>query len=150
MSTIYTLGYAAWTLDAIVNTVVKLDAVLIDTRLVPASRNHQFNRKSIAQEFAHLESNGRAHYQWVKGFGNVNYKDGRKPVVLFNFEVGMQEIQMHVQRRRAIVLMCMCREAVRCHRSVVADMLAKRIRARERIVHLTPGDLAAIAQGCLH
>ena len=139
---LYTLGYTGWTLPAIVEQVYALDAVLVDVRFMPFTRRREFIRKSFAEALA--DPGGRIRYQWVKAFGNVNYKDGTKPIQILDFEAGVHEIEHLMARRRALVLMCTCASPARCHRTVVVDKLAERFRLR--VKHLTPATLTPSGQ----
>ncbi len=84
--TIYTLGYSGWKLDDIRATVDRLDAVLIDVRMVPRSRVPQWSCYSLSREFGH-------RYAWVRELGNENYKGTFEQIKIANFPAGEKRLR---------------------------------------------------------
>jgi uncharacterized protein (DUF488 family) len=115
MLTIYTLGYAQWTIDEVVEQTSALDAVLVDVRYSPHTTKPGFAKADLAARF-----NDR--YVHLPAFGNVNYQDG--PIELADPERGLQALR---KLERPPVLMCGCRAPERCHRSTVATLLSDRL-----------------------
>ena len=125
--TIYTLGYARWTVEAVQAKVEDLDAVLVDVRQSPQSSKPGFSRSDLQ---ARLDN----RYVHFPAFGNVNYKEG--PVELADPERGREQIE---RLDRAPVLTCGCQNPNQCHRSTVATLLSNALGAS--IEHLrAPGE----------
>ena len=124
--TIYTLGYSGWHVDDVVNMLKELDAILIDVRMAPRSRNPAFNGTSLARL-----GDG---YAWLREFGNRNYKGG--PIEIVDFEAGVTKVVQMTRLRKALLLLCGCPDVNTCHRKIVADRLAKLWSAN--VVHLSP------------
>lgn len=114
---IYTLGYSGWKFDDVVAVLDRLDAHLVDVRLVPRSRNPDFNGNSLVRH-----TSGR--YVWVRQLGNVNYKL-EAPIKLVDFEAGAAAVKAVADSGKAIILLCGCKDVASCHRSHVAQRLAE-------------------------
>ena len=114
--TIYTVGYQCVSLDEIERAIEDTNSVLIDVRYMPASRMPQFSRKRLSERFG-------PRYLWVKGFGNVNYKNGG-PIEFFDLEFGIEEVRS-VLETHSIMLMCQCPNLDQCHRKPLSEHLAK-------------------------
>ena len=113
---VYTLGYTGWRHAELLETAERLNATVIDVRMVPRSRAPCWNAKAIKAALGD-------RYVWLEGFGNVNYKGG--PVVLKDFAGALKklgEMSLHGPR---VILMCGCADVNVCHRKIVAEKLAK-------------------------
>jgi uncharacterized protein (DUF488 family) len=64
--TIYTLGYAGWTPEAITALVERLGATLVDIRLAPTSRVPHWRGEALKALV------GRLRYYWLRDLGNRN------------------------------------------------------------------------------
>jgi len=129
--TIYTLGYSGWSADDVASLLDRLDAVLVDVRMSPRSRNPAFSGRRLAERLGD-------RYRHVRGLGNTNYRGGE--IVLHDWDGGLKELQALTSGGRAVVLMCACADVNVCHRKVVAERLAELWSAE--VVHLTPADAA--------
>ncbi|MCY2924878.1 MAG: DUF488 domain-containing protein [Planctomycetota bacterium] len=135
--TIYTLGYSGWKIDDIRATVDRLDAVLVDVRMVPRSRVPQWSCYSLSREFGH-------RYAWVRELGNENYKGTFEQIKIANFPAGEKRLRELLALSavegasggRAIILLCGCKDVTQCHRKLLAERLAEAWSAD--VVHLTP------------
>ena len=134
--TIYTLGYSGWKLDDIRATVDRLDAVLVDVRMVPRSRVPHWSAYSLSREFGH-------RYAWVRELANVNYKGTFEQIKIADFPAGekrLRELLAPSPARGAsggktIILLCGCKDVTQCHRKLLAERLAEAWVAN--VVHLT-------------
>ncbi len=109
---IYTTGYSQWTPEALEQRVAEVKGQLCDIRYQPRSRLGPWNQKPLQQRFG-------SRYCHIVELGNLNYKGG--PVALVNIEAGLNKLRELLKASDAsLILMCMCREARSCHRSVVA------------------------------
>ena len=123
---IYTLGYADWTIENVIEEVRNRNAILVDVRQSPQTSKPGFSRAELKER---LEN----RYRHVSAFGNVNYKGG--PVELANPERGV-EIVLGFEHDP--VLMCGCKSLEKCHRTMVANLLHE--RSGSEIKHLqAPG-----------
>ena len=131
---IYTAGYlAGWTPEALVAKAKKLEALVVDVRLVPMSRRPEWSEVCLKQALG-------AAYAWIGEWGNVNYRTGG-PVLLADFEGGLAKLGRPAEN---VILLCACRNVNVCHRKVVAEKLAAEW-GRE-IVHLgRPGGVKKIS-----
>ena len=150
--TIYTLGYSGWKIDDIRAAVDRLDAVLVDVRMVPRSRVPQWSCYSLSREFGH-------RYAWVRELGNENYKGTFEQIKIVDFPAGEKRLRellapSHVEglalspaegigagpalsgvEGKAIILLCGCKDVTQCHRKLLAERLAEAWAAD--VVHLT-------------
>ena len=127
--TIYTLGYSGWTVDDVAALLERLDAVAVDVRMSPRSRNPAYSGKRLSERLGD-------RYRHVRGFGNTNYRGGE--IVLHDWAGGLQETLAILSAGRSVVLMCACADVEVCHRKVVAKRLAGLEGAD--VIHLTPAD----------
>ena len=117
MNTIYTIGYASWTLEQVAELVTAHDAVLVDVRLNPVSRKPGFNKYRLARAL------GEGRYMTVQAFGNVNHRTGGA-VALKDPQEGLDAV-LPLLAERNVILLCGCKEAATCHRSDVARLIAE-------------------------
>jgi uncharacterized protein (DUF488 family) len=109
---LYTIGYLGRTQDELVGLLQEHTAVLLDIRYAPYSRNPQFTGAALKQRLGE-------DYLYVQALGNINYKSGGE-IKIANFPAGLKLIQ---SLSRPAVMMCACRDAHSCHRTVVANLL---------------------------
>jgi uncharacterized protein (DUF488 family) len=111
------LGYSGWRLEDVARLVEGLDALVVDVRLVPASRAQGFGA-------ADLEGRLGSRYVWLRGFGNVNYQ-GDRPITLADFDGAAATLRQRLEGGPVnVLLLCACRDVATCHRKVVAERLA--------------------------
>lgn len=114
-STIYTLGYAQWSIEKVEDEIGTLDAVLVDVRHSPHTTKPGFAKSDLEARFGD-------RYVHLPGFGNINYKDG--PIELADPEQGLRAVR---KLERAPVLLCGCQHPEPCHRSTVAQLVADQL-----------------------
>ena len=129
--TIYTLGYVGWKMEDIEATVNRLDAILVDVRMVPRSRAPIWNGSTLHKRLGD-------RYVWLREFGNRNYKGTVDQIEIADFPAGLERLQAIAATGRAVVLLCGCPAVSTCHRKVLADWLAKAWKVE--VVHLTRPD----------
>lgn len=129
--TIYTIGYSGWKNDDIRAAVDRLDAILVDVRMVPRSRVPQWSCYSLSRELGH-------RYAWVRELGNENYKGTVEQIKIANFPAGEKRLAGLAFGGKAINLLCSCPDVTQCHRKVLPDWLAQAWKAE--VVHLTRPD----------
>ncbi|RPI60262.1 MAG: DUF488 domain-containing protein [Planctomycetaceae bacterium] len=142
--TIYTLGYSGWKIEDVEKELARLDAILVDVRMVPRTRwAQQWNASALHQRLGD-------QYVWLKQFGNKNYKGTFEQIEIADFPTGETRLRELLTKDAAgstassptsgksIILMCGCRDVNVCHRKVLAEWLAKLWNAD--VVHLTRPD----------
>lgn len=107
----YGIGYSGRTMDELERIVQALDAVLVDIRFAPYSRNPAFRKASLQAALG-------SRYVHLGAFGNRNYQGG--PVDIVDYEAGRAALEA---LERPALLMCMCRDPAACHRSVIMERL---------------------------
>jgi uncharacterized protein (DUF488 family) len=126
--TIYTLGYSGWKIEDVEAVLGRLDAILVDVRMVPRSRwAASWNSAVLAKRL-------NERYTWLRAFGNVNYKGTFEQIEIADFPTGEQRLREIAATGKAVVLLCACRDVNVCHRKVLAERLAAEWKAE--IVHL--------------
>jgi len=114
---VYTLGYMGWRPTELLEVAERLNATIIDVRLMPRSRwSPDYNAKSLKTALGD-------RYVWLEGFGNLNYKGG--PIVLKDFAGALKTLSEMSLRGPRVILMCGCKDVNVCHRKIVAERLAK-------------------------
>ena len=135
---IYTIGHSTRSLDELVDQLRVFNvSVLADIRTIPRSRhNPQFNGDSLPSalsrrglRYLHLARLGglrRARKDSLNtGWRNASFRGFADYMATEDFESGLAELRTLAATERVAL---MCAEAVpwRCHRSLVADVLAAR------------------------
>lgn len=129
MHPIYTAGYSAgWTVATLKAELERLNATLVDIRLSPRSRRHEWNKAAL------LAALGPRRYEWLPSLGNVNYATGG-PIALQAPAHAVTPIASLLSLG-PVVLLCACRDAQACHRSDAAAYLAERLG--NPVAHLDP------------
>jgi uncharacterized protein (DUF488 family) len=130
--TIYTLGYSGWRIEDVEAVLDRLDAILVDVRMVPRTRwQPQWNATVLRARLGD-------RYVWLREFGNRNYKGTFEQIEIADFPAGEKRLREIVAPGKAVVLLCGCRDVNVCHRKVVAELLAQAWQAD--VVHLTRPD----------
>jgi len=112
-TTIYTYGYGGKHPEELEKIVAELNATIFDVRFSPRSRNPAWLGKRLRERFGD-------RYQHVKAFGNANYKGG--DILIVDYEAGKALIE---QSERAVILVCVCKDPVICHRTYIAKKLVE-------------------------
>ena len=115
--------------------MARLDAILVDVRMVPRSRAPIWNSGVLARRLGE-------RYFWLRAFGNRNYKGTFEQIEIVDFTAGEQRLRELTATgptaRKAIILFCGCPDVSTCHRKVLADWLAKSWGSE--VIHLTRPD----------
>lgn len=124
MNTVFTFGYQGRSVDDLKQAAIDHQAVVVDVRISPFSRDKTWAKFSLSRSLA-----GR--YVHVSEFGNENYKGG--PTKLKDAERGIERVRPLLETRN-IILLCACWNQSQCHRTEVAQVLSDALGAE--VVHL--------------
>lgn len=114
---IYAFGYTGRQLDAIVDSIVAADAVLVDIRFNPRSRVPMWNRGPLERRLGE-------RYRWAGDtLGNRFYKTDAIEIV--DLAAGLDLVAKLVERH-PVALMCVCAEPRGCHREPIVAALTQR------------------------
>ena len=153
--TISTIGYEGATIEAFVAMLqdASID-VLIDVRDLPLSRKKGFSKNQLAQN---LEAAG-IDYIHLKGLGDP--KEGRNAARAGNYELFRKIFGRHMETEIALrdidiaaklvkarrgCLMCFECHHEKCHRSIVAERLARMTRLPVVPLTIRNPDIARVA-----
>lgn len=127
MPTVYTAGYSGHTLAQLVAASKRLNAVVLDIRLVPQSRwQPQWRQLSLGATLGD-------RYHHVHALGNKRYKDG-PPVELVDVTAGIYDVKEYLDFGVSVILLCGCKDFDTCHRATVARELATAGIASEELI----------------
>ena len=142
---IYTIGYEKRSIDDLIWLLQarRIERV-IDVRLTPVSRRPDFAKKRLS---ASLEAADIA-YEHRASLGNPPAI--REVYLAGDTEGGHRRFREHLSNgastaldelteaigSQAVALLCLERDAHRCHRSVVASMAAERLPGSRAVIHL--------------
>jgi hypothetical protein len=105
--TICTLGYSGWKIEDVEAVLDRLDAILVDVRMVPRTRWAPLWNSSAL----HVRLGDR--YAWLREFGNRNYKGTFEQIEIADFPAGekrLRELLAKDATGKAVVLLCGCRD----------------------------------------
>lgn len=132
---IYSVGYEGMTLDALVDRLAGARvSVLVDVRLNPTSRKPGFSRRRLS------EALGAAGIEYIHEKELGNPPDNRDSFRLGDGEAGRSRMRsildngagdaldrvIELASSQWIAVLCVEREAQRCHRDVITDMAVER------------------------
>ena len=121
MHTLYDLGYQTIKdPDILAQVAGRLDAVVLDIRFSPRSRDFRWNRAALQT----LLPTGR--YVHAAELGNVNYKDWSAPIQISHLDYGLKLISITLAAN-PVILLCACRDRKTCHRLVVVEAAIRQI-----------------------
>ena len=109
---IFTFGYAGKQVETLKEKIEALDALLIDIRYSPFSKDPQWRKNNLSAVF------GQRYLLAGNYFGNVLYKSAG--IKLSDAEGGLALIR---KIDRNMILMCSCHNYERCHRKTVSEYL---------------------------
>jgi uncharacterized protein (DUF488 family) len=122
---LYTFGYSGRTTNEAALVRPVLNAVLVDVRYRPYSKEAGWSRRDLQRLLS------RDDYRWLEAFGNVNYKGEEGPqVVLRNPTKGLAVLRSIYEAGENAVLMCACPNYARCHRRDVAELVAGELQLK--------------------
>jgi uncharacterized protein (DUF488 family) len=142
---IFTIGYEKRSVDDLIWLLQSRKVVrVVDVRLTPWSRRPDFSKKRLC---AALEAAGIA-YEHMGGLGNPPAI--RDVYLAGDTEAGHRRFREHLSNgasaavddlaaiadRELVALLCLERDAFRCHRSVVAAVTAERLPGERSVYHL--------------
>ena len=141
----FTIGYEKRSIDDVI-WLLKARHVecVVDVRLTPASRRPDFGKKRLGSA---LEAAGIA-YEHRAALGNPPAI--REVYLSGDTEGGHRRFREHLSNSarsalddvaesicsQTVALLCLERDAHRCHRSVVASMIAERLPVERAVIHL--------------
>jgi uncharacterized protein (DUF488 family) len=111
---IYTTGYTDKNVAHLLPLLENLDAVLVDIRFSPHSRNIVWTKNYLSLLL-------KNRYQHIPQLGNRTFKEGK--IQIQNLELG---IRLVTSLESTTVLLCACKKLNECHRFVVMTELLKR------------------------
>jgi uncharacterized protein (DUF488 family) len=127
MHTLYDLSYLEITdLDILDQLVNALDAVLIDVRYSPNSRNPQWRKKAIERKLGFRYFN-------LKALGNIHYRGG--PIEFVDLQEGIATLARFLQSKN-VIIMCVCSRREICHRVKIAELFKQEYG--QECIPLTP------------
>ena len=126
--TVHTMGYTGRTVEDIANAAKALRAIVVDIRYSPRSKAGCWNGPALRSR---LEMLG-VDYVWMPEFGNVNYKTPARPIMLKDPNAGCKKLRKLTENGSAVILLCACPKASECHRTRVAEGMARRFGSKIR------------------
>jgi uncharacterized protein (DUF488 family) len=117
--TIYTLGYAQPDAAAHLDRLMRDPLMcLVDIRSQPRSRPWpQWNRAALSARYSR-------RYVWERRLGTVHYRDQEQGITLAEGHLeAIREAAVLLCEGTSLVLLCACKDARTCHRSLVAKLI---------------------------
>lgn len=127
---IYSIGYSGIPPADILAYAKSVNALVVDTRISPRSRNPVYTRKRLTELMGE-------RYQHIRNFGNQNFKGGE--IMIQDFDAGLAEVRADLESR-PVMLMCVCSSHTTCHRNVVIEMLLSHY-PQATVTHLSKHDV---------
>jgi uncharacterized protein (DUF488 family) len=114
---VFLFGYSGRRPAALLDAAVSLDAIVLDIRHSPRSRNSQWSKPNLSRLLGD-------RYEHCPPFGNLHYQSNA--IELADPEAGVAMVR-DLLETRSVVLMCVCKDDTACHRRVAADLLRDRL-----------------------
>jgi hypothetical protein len=131
MMTLYDCGYQEIKkLDKLVGLVGALDAILVDVRYSPNSRDPQWRQRALKEKLGF-------RYFHCRDLGNAIYKQGGS-IEFVDLPRGIATLARFLQEKNVIIL-CACWNRENCHRVKIAEAFEREYG--QKSIPLTP-DLA--------
>ncbi len=124
IGTLYTIGYADIEAAAQVERLMNQEhMLLVDIRLSPRSRwRPAWNRNALRTAYGE-------RYAWEHRLGNLHYQDRTLDIVLAEGHMdAVREIAKLLIAGASIILLCACKDARTCHRTLVAKLIQDAIQ----------------------
>ena len=131
---LFSLGYSGVRFEAVTQWLDQHDALLVDVRFKPFSRNPQWRQSYLQRVLG-------PRYWHVPELGNLNYKGGR--IQLMDEAAGVRTVSEMLERT-PVALLCVCSDHATCHRTVAAEAI--KASTSVTITHLTPADFGPAEQ----
>jgi uncharacterized protein (DUF488 family) len=116
MHQLYTFGYSGRLPHELRALVDHLDAIVVDIRFSPRSRNPHWTAGRLTSLLGE-------RYRHLAVLGNRNYKGG--PIEFVDLEEGVVKVG-ELLREQPVILLCVCADVERCHRLPAAEAIAAR------------------------
>ncbi len=130
---LYTAGYTGLSVLTLLDSAKLLNALVVDVRLMPFSRNETWNKPKLQQSLGFT-------YHHITELGNLNYKgDLGEGVMLKDVERGTVRLAQLLKQQDCIIL-CACKDHTHCHRNDVATEMVQRYPTIQ-VNHLTASQL---------
>jgi len=97
-------------------------AFLVDIRFSPRSRLWVWN-KSALQAIYCPAGDHLSRYVHLKELGNVNFKDPKLPIVLYQPAIPVQALTEALSAGCSFLLLCACKNYETCHGKVVYELV---------------------------
>lgn len=138
--TLYTLGYTGKGMLDIKLAVTTADLCVVDCRFQPHSRAAIWTRSSFEKWLGN-------RYQHVGALGNRNYKlHGMENVEIVDLRAGSAIVsRLLAEFAGGVILMCACSNYRECHRLIVAEALAPKLKLP--LIHLDHLTLRQLGAG---
>jgi uncharacterized protein (DUF488 family) len=129
IGTIYTIGYAHPGAAADVARFMQQEhVILFDVRLSPRSRWQPMWNRVV------LQATYGARYQWEKRLGNLNYQQRELGIEFAEGHLdAAQEAAALLAAGTSLILLCACKDARTCHRTLVAKLIQDAIQALREV-----------------
>lgn len=125
------VGYAGLKLEALKVYAEKHNAIIVDIRMSPYSKNAEFNQTVMRRVLG-------PRYKHLLAFGNKNYKDRGLPFDLVEPQIGLQVIKRMIEYNH-LILLCVCYKLEGCHRKFVCEIIDQELGIPTR--HLTAKEI---------
>ena len=123
---ILTFGYAGRSVDDLAAIVAEYDAVILDCRLKPWTKQAGWSLPELKARFVD-------QYHWVRALGNTNFEKGGT-IKLLDAKKGLRRVLDVLAEGAVPLLLCAERSPWQCHRRVIAESVAEKVGCR--VLHL--------------
>lgn len=116
--TIFTAGYTGIKIEALEAWLKAHNALMLDIRFSPRSMNPVYSRKQLEARLG-LGMGPGQYWPFSGLFGNRDYQTGGMRIA--DYPAGREILRAITVP--AVLMLCGCKDATTCHRTVVANML---------------------------
>jgi uncharacterized protein (DUF488 family) len=124
MHEIYSFGYGSHKAVELAGWVRKHNAVLVDARYSPTSRDEQWRKTNLKELLAD-------QYVHMQELGNKNFKGTE--IQIADLTAGMLKVHALLQNR-PVVIMCACWNRATCHRTLIIRQMVEEWHCEAKVL----------------
>jgi uncharacterized protein (DUF488 family) len=124
IGTLYTIGYAHPTARPQIERLMQQEqTILLDIRSSPYSRWALWKKQALMHRYGQ-------RYRWERRLGNLKYHHQEREIELAEgHRQAVEHVASMLFQGTSLILLCACKDARTCHRTLVAKLVQDAVQA---------------------